>query len=62
MGLDAMILVFWMLGFKPTFSFLPASWETCMQDQKKQLEPDMKHGLVQNQERSRRLYIVTLLI
>ena len=25
---------------------LPASWETCMQDKKQQLEPDMDNGLV----------------
>ena len=42
----------------------PASWETCMQVRKQQLELDMEqHGLVPNQERSTsRLYIVTLLI
>ena len=44
-----MILVFWMLSFKPTFSkrweyktSLPASWEICMQVQKQQLELDME--------------------
>ena len=41
----------------------PASWETCMQIRKHQLELDMEQRLVPNQERSRsRLYIVTLLI
>ena len=43
---DAMILVFWMLSFKPTFSLLPASWEMCTQDQKQQLEPDMEQQTV----------------
>ena len=39
----------------------PASWETCMQVKKQQLEPDME--LVPNCERSAsRLYVVTLLI
>ena len=39
---------------------LPASWETCMQVKKQQLE--RKNGLVQNWERSMsRLYIITLL-
>ena len=42
---------------------LPASWETCIQVKKQQLELDMKQELVQNWERSMsRLYIVTLLI
>ena len=42
---------------------LPVSWETCMQDKKQQLEPDLTNRLVQNWERSiSRLYIVTLLI
>ena len=40
-----------------------ASWETCMQVKKQQLEPDMNNRLVPNWERSMlRLYIVTLLI
>ena len=40
---------------------LPASWETCMQVKKQQLE--WNNGIVQNWERSTwRLYIVTLLI
>ena len=40
---------------------LSASWETCMQVNKQQLEPDWM-GLFQNWERSTtRLYIVTLL-
>ena len=40
-----------------------ASWETCMQVKKHQLEPDMEQQLVPNWERSTsRLYIVTLLI
>ena len=40
----------------------PASWETCMQVKKQQLEP-WNNGLVQNWERSiSQLYIVTLLI
>ena len=42
MGPDAMILVFWMLSFKPTFSLLPASWEICVQVKKQQLELDME--------------------
>ena len=53
MGPDAMILVFWMLSFKPTFSLSsftfikyqttwPASWEICMQVKKQQLELDME--------------------
>ena len=42
---------------------LPASWETCMQDNEQQLEPDMDNGPVPNWERSMsRLYVVTLLI
>ena len=42
---------------------LPASWETCIQVKKQQLELDMKQELVQNWERSMsRLYIVSLLI
>ena len=42
---------------------LPASWETCMQVKKHQLELDMQHGLVQNWEKSMsRLYTVTLII
>ena len=41
----------------------PLSWETCMQDNKQQLELDMQHGLIPNWERSiSRLYTVTLLI
>ena len=41
----------------------PASWETCMQVKKQQLEPDMQQQMVSNWERSMsRLYIVTLLI
>ena len=41
----------------------PASWEICMQFKKRQLEPDMEHGLVLNWERSMsRLCIVTLFI
>ena len=40
-----------------------ASWEICMQVRKQQLELDMEHSLVPNQEGSTsRLYIVTLLI
>ena len=40
-----------------------ASWETCMQVKKQQLELDMENRLVPNRERSTsRLYIVTLLI
>ena len=53
---DAMILVFWMLSFKPTFSLssftffkrweyqttLHASWEISMQVKKQQLVPDME--------------------
>ena len=40
-----------------------ASWETCMQVRKQQLELDMGHRLVPNRKRSKsRLYIVTLLI
>ena len=42
---------------------LPASWETCMQVKKQQLEPIWNNGLVQNWERSTsRLYTVTLII
>ena len=42
---------------------LPASWETCIQVKKQQLELDMKQELVQNCKRSMSgLYIVTLLI
>ena len=41
----------------------PASWETCMQDRKQQLELDMEPRVVPDWERSTsRLYIVTLLI
>ena len=41
---------------------IPASWETCMQVKKQQVELDMNSGLVQNWERSMsRLYIVTCL-
>ena len=40
MGPDAMILVFWMLSFKPTFSI--ASWETCIRVKKQQLELDVE--------------------
>ena len=40
-----------------------ASWETCMQFMKQQLELDMNNRLVPNRKRSTsRLYIVTLLI
>ena len=39
----------------------PASWETCMQDKKQQLELDMGKWIVQNWEKSTsRLCIVTL--
>ena len=42
---------------------LPASWETCMQVKKQQLEQRWNNRLVPNWERSTsRLYIVTLLI
>ena len=41
----------------------PASWETCMQVKKQQLEPYVEQQTVQNWERSMpRLHIVTLLI
>ena len=41
----------------------PASWETCKQVRKQQLELDRNNGLVLNWERSMsRLYIVTMLI
>ena len=41
----------------------PASWETCMQVKKQQLELDMKQQTGSKSERSTsRLYIVTLLI
>ena len=41
----------------------PASWETCMQVRKQQLELNMNNRLVPNRKRSMsRLYIVTLLI
>ena len=40
MGPDVMILIFWMLIFKPTFSL--SSWETYMQVRKQQLELDME--------------------
>ena len=40
----------------------PASWETCMQTRKQQLELDLNNRLVPNRKRSMsRLYIVTLL-
>ena len=39
------------------------SWETCMQDKKQQLEPDMEQQTGSKLERSTsRPYIVTLLI
>ena len=42
---------------------LPASWETCMQYKKQQLELDMEQRPIPNWERSMlSLYIVTLLI
>ena len=42
---------------------LPASWETCMQAKKKQLEPDMEQWNGSKWESSMsRLYIFTLLI
>ena len=42
---------------------LPASWETCMQAKKQQLEPDQGNGLFPNRGRiMSRLYIVTLFI
>ena len=41
---------------------LLASWETCMQVKKQQLELDIEQQMVQNRERSTRLYVVTLLI
>ena len=42
---------------------LPASWETCMQVKKQQLEPELEQWAGLNWERSMpRLYIVTLLI
>ena len=42
---------------------LPASYKTCMQVKKQQLEPDMNNGLVQNWERSTsKLNLVTLII
>ena len=61
MGPDAMILVFWMLSFKPTFSLSswkrweyqtswPAAWETCMQVRKQQLELDMEQQTGSKQE------------
>ena len=51
MGPDAMMLVFWMLSFKPINcgkfwkrweyqTTWPASWEICMQIRKQQLEMD----------------------
>ena len=41
----------------------PASWETCMQVKKQQLEPYMEQQTIQNWERSMpRLHIVTQLI
>ena len=44
-------------------TILPASWETCVQVKKQQLESDKNKGLVQIYKRSTsRLYIVTLLI
>ena len=43
-------------------TILPVSWETCMQDKKQQLEPDVEQQTVQNWEKSMsRLYGVTLL-
>ena len=42
---------------------LPASWETCMQVKKQQVEPKMEKNDRQNWERSMSsLYICTLLI
>ena len=42
---------------------LPASWETCVQVKKQQLESDIENGLVQNLERNTSgLYIVTLFV
>ena len=41
---------------------LLASWETCMQVKKQQLELELDNGLVPNWESMIRLYIVTLLI
>ena len=42
---------------------LPVSWETCMQDKKQQLEPDMEQQTGSKLEKGfSRLYIVTLLI
>ena len=42
---------------------LPASYKTCMQVKKQQLEPDMNNVLVQNWERSTsKLNLVTLII
>ena len=41
----------------------PASWETCMQVRKQQLELDMEQWLIPNRKRSTsRLYIFTLFI
>ena len=42
---------------------LPASWETCMQVKKQELEPGMEQWISSKLEKSMsRLYIVTLLI
>ena len=44
-------------------TILPASWKTCMQVKKQQLELDMEQRLVPNWEKSTsRLYIVTLIL
>ena len=62
----------WLCGSQQTGKFFkrweyqttwPASWETCMQVRKQQLELDMEHRLNPNRKRSTsRLYIVSLLI
>ena len=49
MGPDAMIFIFWMLSFKPTFSL--SSWETYMQVRKQQLELDMEQQTGSKQEK-----------
>ena len=45
---------------------LPVAWETCMQDKKQQLEPDMEQitssKLGKEYISTSRLYVVTLLI
>ena len=45
-----------------TPEFLPASWETCMQVKKQQLEPEMEQLPGSKLGKEYELYVVTLLI